>query len=661
MNTKFLLFFLTLLIVPCIAVTAAAYPLTVGNAEVEDALGYLASCQQADGGFAEEGEESSPALSTWAILAIVSAGGDPDQWSRGGVSAGDYLRTVADETVAIDGTSETAKLVCTLVAAGEDPRNFEGHDFIALLQAKQQADGRYGEHIYTTNWAIIALSAAGKDVSGGVLWLKSQQNEDGGFGWTVGGESDCDDTASAIEALIAGGIPQDAPAIRDAVAYLKSRQQADGGFNYGGSSATNSASDAWVIQALVAAGEDPLTWTTATGNTPVSHLLSFQADEGYFRWTSVLTDLPCKMTATAIPALTGRPFPVIPVKGAVPVAPPEAAATPVPTEAPSVSAKDTPVFDSSADSRTITDDFGRELSLPAPPRRIVSLAPANTEILYALGLGDRVVGVTDYCNYPEAALGVDKVGGYSSVNIEKVLQAKPDLVIAAFGNTEEVITHLENLGITVLALNPASIEDVTDNILLVGEATWADDEAAAVVADMQARIDAVKTAVACADTTPSVVHMVWNDPIWVSGSGSFQDEMFAIAGATNAFSSVQGWEIVSMEEFIVTDPDVIIANSGAGMGGGNYDILYRYVTEEPRFQGLSAVQNDRVYLVDSDIIDRGSPRIVDALEVVARDIHPECFPEDNGAQPVPTQSPASFIGALAAVTVLGYCLGRQGK
>ena len=269
--------------------------------------------------------------------------------------------------------------------------------------------------------------------------------------------------------------------------------------------------------------------------------------------------------------------------------------------------------------------------------------------------------MTDYCNYPEEALAVEKVGGYSSVNIEKVLQAKPDIVVAAFGNTAEVIEHLDNLGLTVISLNPASIGDVQDNIRLVGEATWADDQAEAVVGDMQTRIDAVETAVACADTTPSVVHMVWNDPIWVSGAGSFQDEMFTMAGATNAFSSIQGWEIVSMEEFIVINPDVIIANSGAGMGGNQYDILYRYVMEEPRFQGLSAVKEDRVYLVDSDVIDRGGPRIVDALEIVARDIHPECFPEGEPARPVATQTPASFIGAMAAFAAVGYCLRRQGE
>jgi iron complex transport system substrate-binding protein len=662
MHTKNLLFLLILLIIPCLAATAVAYPLTAENDEVSNALAYLASCLQADGGFAEDGKTSSASLSTWAILAIVSAGGDPDQWSAGGASAGDYLRTLGDETLAIDGTSETAKLIITAVAAGDDPRNFGGHDFVSFLQKKQREDGRYGEHIYTTSWAIMALSAVGEDTSKAVAWLKKQPNDDGGFSWAVGAESDCDDTGSAIQALIAGGTSRDAPVIRNAIAFLKKQQKDDGGFNYGGTSATNSASDSWVIQALVAAGEDPLTWTTATGRTPVSHLLSFQTGEGYFKWTSVLADAPGKMTATAIPALTGRTFPIIPVKGAVPVAPPTTVGTPVSTKAPVVSTGDTPTFDSSAGARTITDDFGREISLSAPPQRIVSLAPANTEILYALGLGDRVVGVTDYCNYPDAAIAADKVGGYSSVNIEKVVQARPDLVIAAFGNTQEVINYLENLGITVLALNPTSIEDVIENIHLVGKATWADDEAAVVGADMQARIDAVKTAVASADTTPSVVHMVWNDPIWVSGSGSFQDEMFMMAGATNAFSSVEGWEIVSMERFIVTDPDVIIANSGAGMGGNSYDVLYRYVTEEePRFKGLTAVKEGRVYLVDSDIIDRGGPRIVEALEMVARDIHPECFPEGKNDQPVATQSPAPFIGALAALFVAGVCLRRQGE
>lgn len=659
MHTKTHLFFLILLLIPCLAAGAAAYPLTAENDEVNDALVYLASCQQADGGFAEDGKESTAALSTWAVLAIVAAGGDPYQWSAGGASAGDYLHTLAEETLAIDGTSETSKLIITVVAAGDDPRSFEGHDFVAFLQKKQREDGRYGEHIYTTNWAIMALSAVGEDTSQAVTWLKTQQNEDGGFGWAVGAESDCDDTASALEALAAGGVPEDDPVVRDAISFLKAQQQANGGFNYGGSSATNSASDSWVIQALVATGEDPLTWTTATGNTPVSHLLSFQTDVGYFTWTSVLADAPCRMTATAIPALTGRPFPIIPDENAVPVPQPTPCATPVVAATQTAAPAATPLPDTGG--RTVTDDFGKEVYIASPPQRIVSLAPANTEILYALGLGDKVVGVTDYCNYPEAALAVEKVGGYSSVNIEKVLQAKPDLVVAAYGNTAEVIEHLDSLGLTVISLNPASIGDVQDNIRLVGEATWADDEAAAVVGDMQARIDAVESAVAGADTTPPVVHMVWNDPIWVSGKGSFQDEMFEMAGATNAFPDVEGWEIVSMEEFIVTDPSVIIANSGAGMGGDQYDILYRYVMEEPRFQGLSAVKEGRVYLVDSDIIDRGGPRIVEALEAVARDIHPECFPDEAPVRPVETQTPAPFIGVLAGCAAAGYCLRRQGE
>lgn len=656
MNTKPFLLFLILLIVPCLAAGAAAYPLTADDDEVGNALAYLASCQQADGGFAEDGKASSPSLSTWAILAIVSAGGDPDQWSAGGASAGDYLHTLADETRAIDGTSETAKLILTAVAAGDDPRNFKGHDFVAFLQKKQREDGRYGEHIYTTNWAIMALSAVGEDTSKGVAWLKTQQNEDGGFSWAVGAESDCDDTGSAVQALIAGGTPQNAPVIRDAIAFLRAQQQADGGFNYGGTSATNSASDSWVIQALVAAGEDPLTWTTATGQTPVSHLISFQTDEGYFKWTSVLADAPGKMTATAIPALTGRPYPVFPDKNGVPVPPPASVSTPVVTMTPSPKEITSPLPD--ANGRTITDDFGKKVYIPAPPQRIVSLSPANTEILYAMGLGDKVVGVTDYCNYPDAALAVERVGGYSSVNIEKVVQAESDLVVAAFGNTAEVISHLDNLGFTVISLNPASIRDVMDNIRLVGKATWADDEAAVVVGEMQTRIDAVKTAVAGADTTPTVVHMVWNDPIWVSGTGSFQDEMFEMAGGINAFPSVQGWEIVSLEQFIVTNPDVIIANSGAGMGGDE-DILYRYITEEPRFQGLTAVKKNQVYLVDSDIIDRGGPRIVEALESVARDIHPECFPENKNDQLVATQSPVPCIGAVVALFVAGVCLRRR--
>ncbi|MBT8508472.1 ABC transporter substrate-binding protein [Methanomicrobiaceae archaeon CYW5] len=629
---------------------------------MESALAYMQSCQRDDGGFGEDGRETSPATSTWVIMAIVAAGEDPDTWTKNGVSAIDYLHAVAaPETVAIDGTAETAKMILTILAVGEDPYTFEGTDFVASLKAKQEPSGSFGDHIYTTNWAVMALAAAGEDTSAATTWLTSRQNADGGFGWTPGAESDCDDTASAVEALIAAGTPRSAPVITNAVGFFRDVQCANGGFNYGGSSAANTASDAWVIQALVAAGENPATWTKE-GATPVSHLLSAQAGEGYFKWTPVLTDNPCRMTASAVPALLGHPYPVLPGAG-MSAASTGSAISPAATGAAVNLSSPSPVPTSAVPAGgpvTVTDDFGRTVTVQGVPQRIVSLAPSNTEIVYAVGAGDRVVGVTDYCNYPAATADVEKVGGYSSVNIEKVVAAQPDLVLAALGNSEEVVNYIEGLGLTVVSLNPASIQGVVDDVRLVGTVTGNAQEAEAIASSMEARIAAVRTKAAAASSEPTVAHVVWYDPIWVSGSETFQDEMFEIAHAKNAFPNVEGWQVVGLEDFITTNPDIILVNSGSGMGDGGYDLIYSYMMEEPRLQGVTAIREGRVYIAESDMIDRGGPRIVDALEEVAADIHPEIFGAASTPTPETTQSPLPLAGALGGCIAMGI-LGLRGR
>ncbi len=661
-RTNFIFFSIVLLCSIACTAGAGAYPLLADDQQIESALAYMQSCQRDDGGFGEVDRETSPATSTWVIMAIVAAGEDPATWTKGGISALDYLHNVAaPETVAIDGTAETAKMVLTIVAVGEDPYNFEGTDFVASLKAKQEPSGSFGDHIYTTNWAVMALAAAGEDTATTTKWLTGQQNADGGFGWTPGAESDCDDTASAVEALMAAGTSPSSPVITKAMKFFRSVQSENGGFNYGGSSAANTASDAWVIQALVAAGENPATWTKG-GVSPVDHLLSAQSGEGYFKWTPVLTDNPCRMTASAVPALLGKAYPVLPGEGASVVS---AGTTVSPvTTGSSAAAVATAAVATTAVTNggpiTVTDDFGKTVTLPDIPQRIVSLAPSNTEIVYAVGAGDRVVGVTDYCNYPAATADVEKVGGYSTVNIEKVVAAQPDLVLAALGNTEEVVTYMEGLGLTVVSLNPASIQGVVDDVRIVGTATGNAQEAATLASSMEQRIEAVRTKAAAATEWPTVAHVVWYDPIWVSGTDTFQNEMFEIAHAKNAFPDIEGWQVVGLEDFITTDPDIILVNSGSGMGEAGYDLIYTYMMEEPRLQGVTAIREGRVYIVESDTIDRGGPRIVDALEEVAADIHPDIF--GNAGIPVPaeTQSPVPCAGALAGC-VAGLYLCLRGR
>jgi iron complex transport system substrate-binding protein len=273
---------------------------------------------------------------------------------------------------------------------------------------------------------------------------------------------------------------------------------------------------------------------------------------------------------------------------------------------------------------TVTDDLGETVVIRGTPQRIVSLSPSNTEILYALGLEDRIVGVTDYCDHPPAAADKPKVGGYSSANIEKVLAAEPDLIFAS-RNTGEVTGRLRTLGMTVVTLDPQTVDGVLRDIELVGRVTGQEEQASACIEELQQRILAVTEKVENLAERPSVAHVVWYDPIRVSGRGTFQDEVIRMAGGTNAFGAVEAWSIVSLEEFITTDPGYILVSSGTGMSRDGYDAIYDYIMNEPRLQGLDAVKNGRVYVVDSDIVSRGSPRIVDALEEVAGDLHPDIF------------------------------------
>ncbi|MDT8357187.1 MAG: cobalamin-binding protein [Methanomicrobiaceae archaeon] len=303
---------------------------------------------------------------------------------------------------------------------------------------------------------------------------------------------------------------------------------------------------------------------------------------------------------------------------------------------------------------TIIDDFGDTVVIPGVPERIVSLAPSNTEIIFALGLGEKVVGVTEYCTYPPETGSIEKVGGFSTVNIEKVVSLHPDLVVAAEGNTEEVIDHLRDLGLTVITLYPQSIGDVLGNIELVGTATGKEAEAMAMTGGLQRRIDAVTRKTSSLAEKPTVAHIIWYDPLWVSGKFTFQEELIELAGGQNAFPGIEGWEIIGLEEFIMADPDIILVNKGNGMGAGGKDLIYENIVNDPRLQDLHAIREGRVSLVDSDMADRGGPRIVDALEMVAADIHPELF-SGTGETPAPTSTPGFGVIAIIAV-ILGALL-----
>jgi len=295
-----------------IAVEWKNFPIGKEDERIQKALEWLRGIQRDDGGFANpDEEESSFSGTSWAIMAISSAGEDPESWKKNGNSPLDYLRREIPERLDEMGTIDYARIILALSAAGEDPRDFEGVNFVELLKGKVKEDGQIGDYIHTTIWGILALSSVGEDISKSVEWLKSQQNEDGGFSWVLGGESDFDDTAAAIQALIAGGEPRDSEVIQRALEYLKKGQNEDGGMSYEEGLQSNAASDSWAIQALVSAGVNPAEWKKGERSV-VDHLLGLQEEDGHFRYSENYDSNPGYMTVCAIMALLGEPHPVKP-------------------------------------------------------------------------------------------------------------------------------------------------------------------------------------------------------------------------------------------------------------------------------------------------------------------------------------------------------------
>ena len=299
---------------------------------------------------------------------------------------------------------------------------------------------------------------------------------------------------------------------------------------------------------------------------------------------------------------------------------------------------------------TITDDLGVTVTIDKYPERIVSLSPANTEILFALGLGDRIVGVTEYCTYPEAALSKDKIGGFSTINTEKIAVLNPDLLVAADGNSEETIAHLRELGYTIITVNADTIDTTLADIRLIGKAAGVDSAAEELVSSMQADLAEIAEKTKGAEK-PTILHCMWTDPLWVSGSGTFQDEMISAAGGVNAAAAEGGWVALTMEKFLTMNPDIIVVDSGDGMGVGTDDALKNFFLKDSRMQSLSAVQNERVYVVNADIIDRGGPRIVEGVEALAEIAHPDIFGEYGGNTNTVVSPGFGILGVLAGLCV----------
>lgn len=276
---------------------------------------------------------------------------------------------------------------------------------------------------------------------------------------------------------------------------------------------------------------------------------------------------------------------------------------------------------------TITDDLGRQISISSAPERIVSLSPSNTEILFALGLGEQVVGVTKYCNYPSVVKDLKDsgeiavVGGYVDPNFEKILSLRPDLVVASRIHASGVVTLLDQQNIPVFVVDSNNLSDILQSIEKVGEITGKSAEALALTSQMQSRIKAISDKVSSLPKL-RVLYVVWHDPVQTAGSGTFEDEIINTAGGENLFHDLSGYAQVDPEAIAVRNPEVIIACTGMGEGA---DRPLHWAETERGLELTDARKNGRIYQAQGDLITRAGPRIVDGLEMFAKLIHPEAF------------------------------------
>ena len=269
------------------------------------------------------------------------------------------------------------------------------------------------------------------------------------------------------------------------------------------------------------------------------------------------------------------------------------------------------------DQRNFTDGIGRAVSIAPNPRRIISLAPNVTEILFALGLGDRIAGVTSYCDFPEAAKEKEKIGDTLNPNLEKIISLKPDLVVVSTSSQLENLTRrLDQLAIPVYVTNPRRARDVVASIRSLGEVTGTSERAAEVAGGMESRISAVEQRVKSLPR-PSVFYVLQTGPLITAGRNTFINDLINIAGGKFiSADETADYPQFSRETVIARAPEIIVAPAIHGSELVKESDLRRDFATTP------AIRSNRIVWVTPDLVDRPGPRIVEGLEQLAEGLHP---------------------------------------
>lgn len=274
---------------------------------------------------------------------------------------------------------------------------------------------------------------------------------------------------------------------------------------------------------------------------------------------------------------------------------------------------------------TFTDGFGRQVALKGPAKRIVSMAPSNTELVYGLGGGKLLVGRDEFSDYPTVAKDLPSIGGsMGKYDLEAIAKLNPDLVLAGGINTPEQVEALEKMGLTVFYFpNPTDFNGLYENILILGRMIGREERSLGVVRDLGARVEMVQTAVAKATDKPLVYYELdATDPAkpYTSGPGTFVDMLISMAGGENIGASLGSeWAQISQEELLSKNPDLIL------LGDAAYGVSPESLKDRTGWSELSAVKDNKAFAFDDNLVSRPSMRLVDGLEQLAKLIHPELF------------------------------------
>lgn len=279
---------------------------------------------------------------------------------------------------------------------------------------------------------------------------------------------------------------------------------------------------------------------------------------------------------------------------------------------------------------TVTDRLDRVVHLEQPAKRIVSLSPAMTELLFALDLGGSIVGTTKHCNYPPAALELPRVGGgtLESISLEAIIDAKPDLVLCKWDSHQSLVSSLERLNVPSLAIGAQSLDELFEQAKWVGLMTGHEEQADALIAEMSSRRDELTAIVSRVKPEPSlkVFYEVWDDPLMTAGPHSFIDELLSLAGLENIVGDTEvSYPQISSEIVLQADPDLILAPTT------HFEtVSIDEIRSRPGWESMSAVKEERIYLISGDEVSRCGPRILDALAEIIQAAYPEVSVSEPG-------------------------------